>query len=85
MFRPMPRPTPMQMPTSTAGKPQLDSATLASLLGSVQVPEQPRTPLGQTTFPEMPRTLNPEILAMLLAAMQGSAPAQQPSLGQLIG
>lgn len=68
-----------------AGAGQMNPMALMSMLAALQAPEQQRTPLPQTTFPDQPRAMNPMftqlVMQALLAGSQGGAPA---NLGQIL-
>lgn len=84
---------PAMMQTAGAAQPamaaggglgNMDPMTLAAILGSVQVPEQQRMSMPQTTFPEVPRAVNPEFSQMVMQAMQSKPQAQVGTLGALL-
>ena len=59
---------------------------LGTLFGSVAPQEPHRTPLPATTFPEAPRSINPQMSQMIMQMMMGAQDApSMPSLGALLG
>lgn len=90
---PPPTPTPQPVPPSVASgvmtppSNPLDPqrATTAALMSSMQAVEPHRTPMPQTTFPEVPRSINPQMSQMIMQAlMGGNQPQAMPTLGQLL-
>lgn len=78
---PMPRPMPIGGPAAPGtamgtGGPM----GLASILGALQAPQAPDTPYAQTTFPDQPRTLNPQFIQLILQAMMGAQGQTPPGL-----
>lgn len=83
---PLPTPRPEMLGAGGGAGPLagIDPMTLAAILGAIQVPEQQRQPLPQTTFPEVPRAMNPAFSQMVMQAMQGGPQAQTGTLGALL-
>lgn len=86
-------PPPVPSPANNAAMATNGQGTLASMLGSLPAtpPEPHRTPMPQTTFPEVPRSQNPEFSNMVMRALMGGmgggggGGGGVPSLGSLLG
>lgn len=59
---------------------------LMSMMGAVQSPEPHRVQVPQTTFPEVPRAMNPQFSQMLMQMMLGANGGQsaRPTLGSIL-
>lgn len=62
----------------------MDPMTLAAVLGSVNVPEQQQPRIPQTTFPEVPRAMNPAFTQMVMQALQQAQSRPGNSLGGML-
>ena len=59
---------------------------LGTILQSIQAMQPPVTPVPATTFPDVPRSINPALSQMILQMLQQGTQGTQriPSLGSLL-
>ena len=80
-------PSPIARPSGLGGNTAVPPESLGSILSALQ-PQQPhRSATPQTTFPDQPRAMNPQIMQLIMQLLQQSNPGAQgqQSLGSILG
>ena len=72
------------MPGAPGAGAQDPLAQMMQAMGAVQVPEDPKSPVAQTTFPAQQSAMNPQYMQMMISLLNQKANGA-PGLGQILG